>query len=67
VALDYRTLINRDLPIVERACTSKAAYVSRGEARAYLRHSRRSDGGMAPYLCRHCDLWRLGHSRKRAH
>jgi hypothetical protein len=61
----YRAFINRDLPIRERACGSKAAYVSRGEARSTVRHGRRQDGSLAPYRCRFCTLWHLGHRRRR--
>ena len=62
---EYRLLINRDLSLRERTCGSKAAYVSRGEARTLARHGRRADGQVAPYRCPFCDLWHLGHSRRR--
>ena len=61
---DYRTLINRNLPLVARGCTSKAAYVSRREARFVARHGRHSNGQLQPYHCVNCDLWHLGHRRR---
>ena len=63
VIADYRLFINRDLPLVERGCTSKAAFISRREARSRANHSARSNGRLAPYHCRTCDLWHLGHRR----
>ena len=66
VSVAYRTLVNRDLPLIERACTSKAGFVSRAEARSLLRHGRHVDGSMDPYRCRFCELWHLGHRRRRA-
>jgi hypothetical protein len=33
MSLAYRAFINRELPIAERACTSKAAYLTQSEAR----------------------------------
>ena len=60
----YRLLVNRDLPLRERACASKAAYVSRAEARALARNGRHADGQVSPYHCEFCDLWHLGHSRR---
>ena len=63
--VDYRQFINRDLPIRERACESKAVYVSRGDARSSARNGRRQDGSLAPYHCRYCSLWHLGHRRHR--
>jgi len=60
----YRLFINRDLPIRERACESKAVYVSRRDARSHARHGRRQDGSLAPYRCRFCSLWHLGHRRR---
>jgi len=62
---DYRQFINRDLPIRERACGSKTVYVSRGDARSSARNGRRQDGSLAPYQCRYCSLWHLGHRRHR--
>jgi hypothetical protein len=59
----YRDLIDRRLPLVERSCTSKAAFVSRREASSLARHGRHSDGAMKPYHCRVCDFWHLGHRR----
>ena len=61
---DYKTLINRDLLLTERGCTSKAAFVSRREARSLSSHSRHADGQVKPYHCANCDLWHLGHRRR---
>lgn len=63
-ALTYRLLINRDLPIRDRACESKAVYLTRGEARQQLRGGRHMDGAMKPYHCRFCGRWHLGHRRR---
>jgi hypothetical protein len=63
-AVDYRTLINRNLPYVERSCTSKVGFVTRGEARNRTRHGRSSTGRLQSYHCRFCDLWHLGHGRR---
>jgi len=63
--LAYRLYVNRDLPIRDRACESKAVYVTRGEARQQLRGGRRMDGAMKPYRCRFCDGWHVGHRRRR--
>lgn len=63
---DYRTLINRDLPLLERGCTSKAAFESRREARSLARHGRHANGQLHPYHCRYCDLWHLGHRHRHA-
>jgi hypothetical protein len=60
----YRQLINRDLPIRGRACESKAVYLSRGEARQYLRSGRRMDRAVKPYRCPFCSRWHLGHRRR---
>jgi len=60
---DLRTLVNRDLPPVERACTSKVTYFGRREARAAA-HGRHSDGQLRPYHCEFCGLWHLGHRRR---
>jgi hypothetical protein len=59
----YRQFINRDLPHVDRGCTSKAIFVSRGEAKTSARRNRRNDGSLHPYHCRYCDQWHLGHRR----
>jgi hypothetical protein len=67
VAADYMDFVNRELPLVERGCLSKAAYVSRREARAVTRHGRRFNGQLAPYHCTWCNLWHLGHRRRRLH
>ena len=61
--VSYRQLINRDLPPVDRGCTSKAFFVSRREARSTIHHGRRQDGSLRPYRCRYCDGWHLGHWR----
>jgi hypothetical protein len=61
--ISYRQFINRVLPRDERGCTSKAVYISRAEARAYVRRNRRSDGSVHPYHCHACDWWHLGHRR----
>jgi hypothetical protein len=66
LTVDYRTLINRDLPPVERGCTSKVAFESRREARSVARNGRRSNGQLHPYHCRYCDLWHLGHRHRPA-
>lgn len=44
--------------------TSKAAFVSRGEARTLTRHGRFGHGSLEPYHCRHCGMWHLGHHRR---
>lgn len=62
--LTYRLYINRDLPIRDRACESKAVFLTRGEARGRLRHGRHTDGAMKPYRCRFCAQWHLGHRRR---
>ncbi|MGH2356495.1 MAG: hypothetical protein ACRDGJ_00605 [Candidatus Limnocylindria bacterium] len=58
---DYYRFINRSLPPQERGCTSKAAYVSRAEARSVVRHGRRGYAGLHPYRCKSCRSWHLGH------
>ena len=63
--LVYREFVNRNLPIRERACESKAVYLTRGEARQHLRGGRRIDGAMKPYHCRFCAGWHVGHRRRR--
>jgi len=60
-AIPYRELINRNLPLMERGCTSKARFLSRREARSMGRHGRHQDGSLRPYHCRFCDWWHLGH------
>jgi hypothetical protein len=60
-ALAYRSFVNRDLSIRERACSSKAMYVTRGEARQRVRGARHIDPSMKPYRCRYCSMWHLGH------
>jgi hypothetical protein len=62
--LAYRQFINRDLPIRERACDTKAVYLTRCEARSHLRTGRRMDGAMKPYHCHYCTLWHVGHRRR---
>ena len=61
----YRELIDRRLPLIERGCTSKAAYASRREAGAIARHGRHTDGTLRPYRCASCASWHLGHRRAR--
>jgi hypothetical protein len=60
---DYRMFIDRDLPLIERGCTSKVAFESRRAARSRSRHGRHQDGSLAPYHCRYCGAWHLGHRR----
>ncbi len=64
--VDYRQFVNRNLPLQDRGCTSKAMFVSRREAQSLLRKGRHGSSGLKPYRCRWCDGWHLGHSR-RAH
>ncbi|HVA85094.1 MAG TPA: hypothetical protein VNF73_02125 [Candidatus Saccharimonadales bacterium] len=64
--VDYRLFINRDLPLVERGCGSKARYESRREARSYANHGVRRDGSLHPYHCEWCGGWHLGHRRRAA-
>ncbi len=59
--IPYRQLINRNLPLVDRGCTSKALYITRREAKSEARHGRHQDGSLHPYRCRYCDWWHLGH------
>jgi hypothetical protein len=59
----YHSLINRDLPLLERGCRSKGVYVSRREARSSARHGRTQDGALHPYHCQFCGGWHLGHRR----
>jgi hypothetical protein len=59
----YRQFINRDLPLTERGCTSKAMFLSRSEARSSARRNRRNNGSLHPYHCRTCEWWHLGHRR----
>ena len=63
-AIGYRELINRNLPIQDRACLSKAVYVSRAEAKATMRHGHHGYAGLHPYRCRWCFGWHLGHARR---
>jgi DNA-directed RNA polymerase subunit RPC12/RpoP len=63
-ALAYRSFVNRDLPIRERACESKAMYVTRGEARQRVRAAGHIDPSMKPYRCRYCSMWHLGHRHR---
>jgi hypothetical protein len=60
-AIGYRQFINRNLPMQDRGCTSKAVYVSRREAQGLVR--RRGFAGLKPYRCHWCDGWHLGHAR----
>jgi len=64
--VSYRQFINRELPPLDRGCTSKAVFVSRREAQTSTRRNVRSDGSLRPYHCRHCDGWHMGHPRRRA-
>jgi hypothetical protein len=66
-AIGYRQFVNRDLPLRDRGCTSKATYVSRGEAKSLVRHGRQGYAGLHPYRCRYCDGWHLGHARGSRH
>lgn len=62
--IGYRQFINRDLPLLDRGCTSKAVFLSRGEARNLVRHGRQGSAGLHPYRCRHCGHWHLGHAKR---
>jgi len=66
LSADYRQFINRELPPIERGCTSKARFLNRREAQSLVRHGRHSTGSLAPYHCRYCQYWHLGH-RRRSH
>jgi len=62
----YRRFINRDLPWVERSCTSKAPFRSRSEARSYIRSGFLTAGSsLRAYRCPFEDHWHLGHRRCR--
>ena len=61
---DYHTFINRNLPMVERGCISKALFVSRREAQNLARNGRCSDGKLRAYHCATCGGWHLGHRRQ---
>ena len=63
--LDYRQLVNRELPLQERACTSKVAFLSRRDALSRCRHGRMGYSGLKPYRCDWCGDWHLGHRRRR--
>lgn len=60
----YRLLINRQLPMRDRACESKAVYLTRREAGSYVRNGRRQDDQLKPYRCRFCARWHLGHRHR---
>ena len=60
---DYRQFINRNLPLLERGCTSKALFTSRREARSLVHNGRRSYGVLKAYHCWSCGGWHLGHPR----
>jgi len=60
MASDYHQFINRDLPLVERGCTSKAVFQTRREARTRISHGLRSNGQLDPYRCRYCGAWHVG-------
>ena len=55
----YASFINRDLPLREKACTSKIPYVSRREATTTTRRQE----SVKPYRCGSCGLWHVGHPR----
>ncbi|HJW21517.1 MAG TPA: hypothetical protein VJ506_03720 [Candidatus Limnocylindrales bacterium] len=61
---DYRLLINRDLPFMQRGCSSKVGFVSRREARTAVRRGRHGNPQLDPYHCRWCGLWHLGHAHR---
>ena len=62
----YRRFINRELPREERSCTSKVQFVTRHEARSYLRGGRLTAGSpLRLYPCRFGEHWHLGHRRRR--
>ena len=62
----YRRVINRELPFEERSCSSKVQFVTRDEARSYLRSGRRTAGSaLKAYRCRFGSHWHLGHHRSR--
>jgi hypothetical protein len=65
LASDYRQLINRDLPLLERGCTTKAMFVSSREARSVARGNPVRGGQLRPYHCGNCGGWHLGHRRRR--
>jgi hypothetical protein len=61
--VEYRDLIYRRMPLIERSCTSKSMFTSRREANQRARHSRGTDGSLRPYHCDNCGGWHLGHRR----
>lgn len=65
MSADYRSLINRDLPPLEKGCWSKARFASRREANTARRQGRvTKTADLKPYRCRYYgDHWHLGHSR----
>jgi hypothetical protein len=63
--LAYQALINRELPLQDRGCGSKAVFASRREARHLASHGRHMGSGLRPYRCRFCDGWHLGHRKPR--
>jgi hypothetical protein len=63
---DYHLFINRDLPPLERGCTSKVWFASQAEARSVSRTWRHASGSLRPYHCRFADHWHVGH-RRHAH
>ncbi len=65
LVMDYRQFINRDLPLTERGCASKAMFVSQAEARVTARRGRAGGGQLNPYHCGLCGGWHVGHRRRR--
>lgn len=48
----------------QRGCVAKAVYVTRGEARQFVRNSgSRFDRAVKPYRCEWCGLWHLATQR----
>ena len=62
--MGYRQFINRNLPLQDRGCSSKAVYVTRSEAKSLVRHGRRGYAGLKPYRCPWCEGWHLGHPKR---
>jgi hypothetical protein len=64
---DISELVNRQLPLEQKACLSKARFVSQREARRLARHGQHQDGSVEPYRCAWCSSWHLGHRRRGHH